>query len=158
MPTPKDEMVVQLDGLISTNPAVALRGRCRQFVASRKWSTSDIHYGDQEEPEETAQQGKKIWSISFALGLDHAATTSKDWFSDVRALMDFIGPIARETRSEFMLEFRLKSKLWYSCTLQTISDEDEKLEEVDYTGIKLILEAEINAHRKKPWWRKLIGR
>jgi hypothetical protein len=74
----------------------------------------------------------------------------------VRALIDFIQPIARETDSEFILEFRLKSKLWYSCTLQTI--DHEPIDETDFTATKLILENEIKAHKKRPWWRKLLGR
>jgi hypothetical protein len=156
MPTPKDEMVVQLDGTITFNPAVSLRGRCRKFIASRNWSTSDIHYADQEEPDESKEQTKRMYSLTFALGLDHVPTTTKDWFADVRAIIDFIHPIARETNSEFLLEFRLKSKLWYSCTLQTITR--EPIDETDITATKLILENEIKTHKKRPWWRKLIGR
>src|ERR1051325_11266981 len=113
MPLPKDEMVLQIDGLVSENPAVALRGRCKQFIASRQWSTGEVFYGDQEEPEESAEQIKRVWSITLAMGLDHVPTTSKDWFADVMALIAFMQPIARETDSEFVVEFRLSSKLWY---------------------------------------------
>jgi hypothetical protein len=156
MPVPKDEMVLQIDGLIPVNPAVALRGRCRQFIASRQWSTPEIHYGDQEEPAESAEQTKKIWSISLALGLDHVPTTQKDWFADVKALMELVLPIARETHSEFMVEFRLSSKLWYSCTLHHL--EEEPVDETDLTAIKLILENEIQTHKKRGWWRRILGR
>ncbi len=156
MPIPKDEMVLQLDGLVEVNPADSLRGRAEKFIGSRKWSTAEIHYADQEEPAESEEQTKKIWSMTFALGLDHTPAAKSDWFSDVRALVEFIQPIVRETKSEFILEFRLGSKLWYSCTLETLTG--EALEEVDFTGMKLILEAEIAAHKKRPWWRKMIGR
>src|SRR6266496_6126925 len=113
MPLPKDEMVLQIDGLVSVNPAVSLRGRCKQFIASRQWSTPAVFYADQEEPEESAEQTKRIWSITLALGLDHVATTNKDWFGDVKALIEVVQPIARETDSEFIVEFRLSAKLWY---------------------------------------------
>ncbi|HEV8605026.1 MAG TPA: hypothetical protein VGQ99_06650 [Tepidisphaeraceae bacterium] len=156
MPLPKDEMVLQVDGLIRVNPSVSLRGRCKQFIASRTWSTPQIFYAEQEEPDATKEQGKKIWSITLALGLDHVPATKADWFADVKSLIGFIHPIARETKSEFLVEFRLSSKLWYSCTFQTI---DEKpIDETDFTATRLILENEINTHKKRPWWRKLIGR
>jgi hypothetical protein len=156
MPLPKDEMVLQIDGLVSANPAVALRGRCKQFIASRKWATPEVLYADQEEPEESAEQTRRIWSTTLALGLDHVPGTDKDWFADVAAMMDFMQPIARETDSEFIVEFRLSSKPWYSVTLQQL--DHEKIDETDFTAIKLILEAEIQTHQKRPWWRKLLGR
>jgi len=156
MPIPKDEMVLQIDGLIQVNPAVSLRGRCKQFISSRQWSTAEIFYGDQEEPEESAEQTKRIWSIAFALGLDHAPSTDKDWFADVKALIAFMQPIARETDAEFIVEFRLSSKLWYSVTLQHL--DHQKIDESDVAAIKLILDAEIQTHKKRSWWRKLLGR
>jgi len=156
MPLPKDEMVLQIDGLIPVNPAISLRGRCKQFISSRQWTTPEVFYGDQEEPEESAEPTKKIWSISLALGLDHVPSTNKDWFADVRALIDFMHPIARETGCEFIVEFRLSSKLWYSVTLQHL--DTEPIDDTDLTAIKLILEAEIQTHKKRPWWRKILGR
>jgi hypothetical protein len=156
MPVPKDEMVLQIDGLIPVNPAVSLRGRCKQFIGSREWSTPEIHYGDQEEPAESSEQTKTIWSMTVALGLDHVPATDKDWFADVKALIDFMHPIAREADSEFIVEFRLSSKLWYSCTLHHL--DREPMDETDFTAIKLILENEITTHKKRPWWRKLLGR
>ena len=156
MPVLKDEMVFQIDGYLSVNPAVELRGRCKQFIGSRKWCTADIHYGDQEEPEEAAEQTKRVWSITVALGLDHVPTCDKDWFADIKALLDLMHPIARETDSEFIVEFRLSSKLWYSCTLHHL--DHEPMDETDLTAIKLILENEIKVHQKRPWWRKLLGR
>ena len=76
--------------------------------------------------------------------------------ADVKALIAFMQPIARETDSEFIVEFRLSSKLWYSVTLQHL--DHEKIDETDLTAIKLILDAEIQTHKKRPWWRKLLGR
>ena len=149
-------MVLQIDGLIAVNPAVALRGRCKQFIGARKWTTDDIHYGDQEEPAESAEQTKKIWSMTVAMGLDHVPGSDKDWFADVKALLELMQPIARETNSEFIVEFRLSSKLWYSCTLHHL--DHEALDETDLTAIRLILENEIKAFKKRPWWRKLLGR
>src|SRR5215212_5332077 len=156
MPVPKDEMVFQIDGLISVNPAVELRGLCKQFIGARQWLTADVHYGDQEEPQESVEQTKKIWSITVATGLDHVPKTDKDWFADVKALIDLMHPIARETESEFIVEFRLSSKLWYSCTLHHL--DHEPIDETDLTAIKLILENEIKSVKKRPWWRKLLGR
>jgi len=156
MPVPKDEMVLQIDGLIPLNPAVSIRGRCKQFIASRQWPTSEVFYSDQEEPEESAEQCKKIWSITLALGLDHVPDTKMDWFADVKALVEFAHPIARETDSEFIVEFRLSSKTWYSVTLQHL--DQGKIDETDLAAVKLILEAEIQTHQKRPWWRKLLGR
>ncbi len=155
MPLPKDEMILQIDGLVSVNPAVSLRGRCKQFIASRQWTTTEVFYADQEEPEESAEQTRRIWSITLALGLDHVPSTDKDWFADVAAMMDFMQPIARESDSEFIVEFRLSSKLWYSVTLQHL--DHEKIDETDFTAIKLILEAEIQTHKKRPWWRRITG-
>jgi hypothetical protein len=156
MPALKDEMVVQIDGIIPVNPAVELRGRCKQFIGSRQWSTPDVHYGDQEEPEESAEQTKRVWSITVAMGLDHAAKTEADWFADVKALIDLMHPIARETDAEFIVEFRLSSKLWYSVTLQHL--DHEEIDDTDLAAIKLILENEIKTHQRRPWWRRLTGR
>ena len=149
-------MVLQIDGLTAVNPAVELRGRCRQFIASRKWLTADVHYGDQEEPQESAEQTKKMWSVTVAMGLDHVPTSEKDWFADVKALLELMQPIARETNSEFIVEFRLSSKLWYSCTLHHL--DHEPIDETDLTAIKLILENEIKSFTQRPWWRRLLGR
>ena len=149
-------MVLQIDGLISVNPAVALRGRCKQFIGARKWTTTDVHYGDQEEPAESAEQTKKMWSITVAMGLDHVPATQKDWFADVKALIELMHPMARETDSEFIVEFRVSSKPWYSVTLQHL--DREAIDETDVMAIKLILENEIKTFKKRPWWRKLMGR
>ena len=156
MPLPKDEMVLQIDGLVPINPSVSLRGHCKKFIASRQWATTEVLYADQEEPEESAEQTKRIWCITLALGVDHVPSTDKEWFADVAAMMDFMQPIARETDSEFIVEFRLSSKLWYSVTLQHL--DHEKIDETDLMAIKLILEAEIQTHKKRPWWRRIIGR
>jgi hypothetical protein len=156
MPVLKNEMVLQIDGFIQENPAVALRGRCKQFIGSRQWCTADIHYGDQEEPSESVEQTRKIWSITVALGLDHVPATDKDWFADVKALIEFMHPVARETDSEFIVEFRLSSKLWYSCTLHHL--DHEPIDETDLTAIKLILENEIKTFQNRPWWRRIFGR
>jgi len=152
MPALKDEMVFQADGIIPVDPALGLRERAQSFVRSRQWSTSSIFYGDQPEPEYS--ETRQSWSMTFGLGLDHVPKTQADWFADVTAIAEFVRTVAMEADCEFILEFRLSSRLWYSETLDIIGDDPN--EKVDLAGIRSML-----AHftrQRRSWWRRLIGR
>jgi hypothetical protein len=54
------------------------------------------------------------WSICFNLRLDHIRASGLDWFADVRAIVEFLRDLARETETEFTVEIRYRSRLWYS--------------------------------------------
>jgi hypothetical protein len=117
-------MVLNVDGFVHVDPAIALRDRTKAFVAGRTWRTTSIYYGDQPESEASRDAGKPMWSLCFCLGLDHVRkTTNGDWFADVAAIIGFVHLIARETGSEFTVEFRLASRLWYSETITIVSDD-----------------------------------
>jgi hypothetical protein len=61
--------------------------------------------------------------------------------------------IAAEGDTEFMLEFRLSSRLWYSETLGVLGgDADGK---IDLANIRSMLEQ--STKQKRSWWRRLIG-
>jgi hypothetical protein len=157
MPVGTDEMMLLVDGIIPVDPAPELRSRAQAFIASRQWSTPQIFVGDQGEPEFSDKQTTR-WSISFALGLDHVPRAGGDdrWFGDVAALIEFVRPIALETRSEFMVEFRLRSRLWYSETITTIDENDAK-NPPDLASIRQMLDSHINAWGRRSWWRRLLG-
>ena len=108
----KDEMVLNVDGILHVDPALGLRERAQSFVASRQWTTPSVFYGDQEEPD--FSQDSPAWSMCFCLGLDHAMKTKADWFADVAALLEFVRTVALDTRCEFNVEFRLKSRLQWA--------------------------------------------
>ena len=152
MPVLKDEMVFQADGFIPVDPAIGLRESAQSFIRSRPWSTLSIFYGDQQESDDPhAEPG---WSMTFGLGLDHASRTTADWFSDVAAIVEFLQPIASETQSEFTLEFRLSSRLWYSETLGHISGEPG--DKVDIAAVRTMLQQ--LTKQRRSWWQRLIGK
>jgi hypothetical protein len=152
MPALKDEMVFLADGMVPVDPALGLRERAQAFIRSRQWTTSSIHYGDQPEPE--LSQRRPSWSITFGLGLDHVPKTTGDWFADVLAIIEFLQPFAREERCEFILEFRLSSRPWYSETLDYITDAPGAT--VDIAHVRAMLQ---RLMRGKPsWWERLVAR
>ena len=67
MPALKDEMVLNVDGIISVDPAISLRQRAQAFIASRKWSTASIFYGDQAESE-FSKEKDLLYSFALAEG------------------------------------------------------------------------------------------
>src|SRR5947207_6098281 len=154
-----DEMVLHLEGHVRGHPRNAIEPELGKLMESRQWSTPQVMFAADNKGEESADQkrkGKKLYPVSMSMGLDHIPTTDKDWFADVRAIVAFFQPVARETNSTFILQFRLKSKPAYMITLQTI--DQKEIDETDLTAIKLILENEITLHQKRPWWRKLLRR
>jgi|SRR6266566_658311 len=155
----KDEMVLHLEGHIRGHPRIAVEPELGKLMNSRQWSTTQVMFAADNKGEESAdrkRKGKKLYPVSFSMGLDHIPNSDKDWFADVRAIVEFFHPIARETGSTFLLQFRLKSKPGYMITLQTI--DQKEIDETDLTAIKLILENEIKQNQKRPWWRKLLRR
>jgi len=152
MPALKDEMVFLADGFISVDPALGLRERAQSFIHSRQWSTPSIFYGDQAEAGDSGT--KPGWSITFGLGLDHVSKTTADWFGDVAAIIGFLQPVAREARCEFILEFRLNSRPWYSETLAHISDDPAA--KVDLVAVRRMLQH--FTRQRRSWWQRLFGR
>ena len=123
MPALKDEMVLNVDGFVSVDPALGLRERAQRFLASRQWATPSIYYGDQPEPADPEfPESKAGWSMCLCLGLDHLRGTQADWFADVAAIVEFVRAVALEVGCEFTVEFRLTSRLWYSETLDIVTD------------------------------------
>jgi len=147
MPALKDEMVFLADGMIPIDPAIGLRERAQNFINARQWSTSSIFYGDQPEPDSATPR----WSATFGLGLDHVAKSKADWFADVAAIVEFLQPVARETHCEFILEFRLSSRQWYSETLAHITDEPDA--KVNLAQLREMLQH--LTQQKRSWWRRL---
>src|SRR5262249_26215807 len=135
---------------------IALRRMAQSFIAGRKWSTASICYGDQPEPQFSEDSAKPMWSMCFNLGLDHVRHTESDWFADVAAIADFLQPIAREIGCEFIMEIRLKSRLWYSETLMFISKESDV--ELDLPGARSMLEHFIKPNREDKFLAKWGGR
>jgi len=136
MPALKDEMVLNVDSILHVDPALGLRERAQRFVASRQWTTPSVFYGDQKEPD--FSQDRPAWSMCFCLGLDHAWKTKADWFADVAALLEFVRTVALDARCEFNVEFRRKSRLWYSESLTNIDDDPGA--QIDTRSIRSMLE------------------
>ena len=153
MPALKDEMVLNVDGIVSVDPELGLRKRAEKFVSSRQWTTTSIFYGDQPESE-FSKEKPKTWGMCFCLGLDHVPKTQADWFGDVMAIIEFAQTIALEVNCEFVVEFRLSSRLWYSETLGFIEDDPNKKN--DFATIRLMLGNFIR--QKHSWIRRVIGR
>ena len=106
-----DEVVLNTDGFLRFDPAKSLRQRAQAFLASRQWSTPEVTYGDQPEPE---LGEPPLWSFSFAFGLDHVRKYKGDWFADVEALLAFVQDVVREAKSEVVVQVSYRSKPWYS--------------------------------------------
>ena len=151
MPALKDEMVLNVNGILQVDPALNLRERAHRFVASRQWTTPSVFYGDQREPE--FSQDTSAWSMCLCLGLDHVPRTQADWFADVAAIIEFVRAVALEVGCEFTVEFRLSSRLWNSETLDIIGDDPN--EKVELQGIRSMLEH--FTQQRRSWWRRLIG-
>ena len=100
-----DEIVLNLDGFISLDPAIGVRERCERFTAAQDGSR--IAYGDQPESE-------GLWSISFNLGLDDLKHGSDAGFNNIDALLVFANDLAGELSAELTADIRFRSKPWYS--------------------------------------------
>lgn len=121
-----DEKAVIVDGVIPVDPALSYRQQAQNFIAARQWSTSQVFYGDQPEPDD--EEFPPLWSMAFELGLDHITTNDKNWCADIRAIITFFQKVQAETNSEFVMEVRYRSKLWYSENITFI---DEKVRDLD---------------------------
>src|SRR5258706_10754059 len=148
-----NEMYLHLTGHLRGHPR-SIDSQIGTFMNDRNWSTPHTLYtaDNQSDRSPDNKKGKKLYPLSFSLGLDHVPATNKDWFSDVKAIIEFFHPIAKQSNSTFLLQFRLKSKPAYFITIQTI--DQKEIDATDLTAIKLILENEITTHQKRPWWRK----
>jgi hypothetical protein len=120
MPVPKDELVLQADGYVTEDPSVQIREAALQLIASRKWTTPSIFFGDQPEPDEGLPAQ---WSITFNLGLDGLKDTRESWYSDAEAIIDFVTDLSKRLGTEFILEIRSTSRLWWSLTVAIIQGE-----------------------------------
>ena len=155
MPALKDEMVLNVDGFVPVDPALGLRERAQHLVASRQWATPSIYYGDQSEPADPEfPKSKPGWSMCLCLGLDHVRKAQADWFADVAAIVEFVRAVALEVGCEFTVEFRLSSRLWYSETLDVVTDAPN--EQPDIPAIRSMLE-HFTRQQQRSWWRRLIG-
>ncbi len=123
-----DEKVVIVDRAIPVNPELSYRQQAHDFIAGRQWSTSQVFYGDQAEPDD--EGFPPFWSMTFELGLDHIITNDKDWCADIGAIITFFQKVQTETESEFVMEVRYRSKLWYSETITFIDEKVRDLESI----------------------------
>jgi hypothetical protein len=131
MPVLQDEKQLTVDGFISTDPALHYRQQAQSFIASRKWSTTSVFYGDQIEPDEESKGSEPLWwSMCFALGLDHITTTDKEWRADVDAVIRFFQKVQAETGIELIMEVRYSSKQWYSATITFIDNNTLSIDEI----------------------------
>jgi hypothetical protein len=147
-PALNDEMVLNVDAILSVDPAKGLHDRAQKFVSSRQWTTASIFYGDQAEPDYPEES--PMWSMSFCLGLDHALKIESDWFADVAAMVEFVRTAALETGCMFSLEFQQGKR---SGTIAFIDDDPDNkpdLEEIRADLVPLIWQ-------QTSWWRRLLS-
>jgi hypothetical protein len=126
MPVLTDEIVLNVDGFVLTDPANSVRQRAQQFLASRRWTTDQIFYGDQAEPEEEGIG--PMWSFCFNIGLDKIDITNGKWRDDVHSLVGFLKELQAETNHDIVMDVRFRSKPWYSGHIAYI---DEKCTDID---------------------------
>ena len=131
-----DEVILNTDTFVPSDPAETIRPRAEALIQSRKWSTNQVWYGDQREPtmdiygdDSPLEDGKEPegdprWSFGFNLGLEHIPSTTADWFSDVVALLEFLQQVYSETGSESIVEIRYPSVLWFSETVEIVDYAD----------------------------------
>lgn len=125
----RDEVILNTDTFVPFDPAKTIRPRAQALIATHRWSTDQIWYGDQREPtvdiygddsplEDGSQpEGDPRWSFSFNLGLDHIGSSTADWFADVCAILDFLGRVHVETGAESLVDVRYRSTPWFSETV-----------------------------------------
>jgi hypothetical protein len=107
-----DEVVLNVDGFVSSNPVESLRPRAQEFLASRRWTSTQIFFGDQAEAEEG--EIEPLWSFCFCIGLDNLDSSNGKWRDDVAALLAFLKELPVETEHEMVMDVRIRSKPWYS--------------------------------------------
>jgi hypothetical protein len=146
-PALKDEMVLNVDAILSVDPAKGLHDRAQKFVSSRQWATPSIFYGDQAQPDYPEES--PMWSMSFCLGLDHALKIESDWFADVEAIVEFVHNVAHETSCVFSLEFQHGLRSETVAFVDDDPDHKMDIEEIYSTLERLI-------KRKSSWWRRLF--
>jgi len=137
MPVLTDETVLNIDGFLNVDPAAGMRQRAESFLASRRWSTSQVFYGDQQElgDEEEDEQPQPRWSMTFALGLDDIKTPGEDWFSDVTAMLSFVQTLQEELDNEFTAEVGYRSKPWYSEHITFVSEQ-----KMDFSTVRAMID------------------
>jgi hypothetical protein len=142
MPVLNDEQVLNVDGLAAIDTAQSLRIRAQGFLASRHWTTTEISYGDQVEPDE--EGAIPLWSFSFCLGLDHIHLGEQGWRDDVEALIRFLQEVYSETRREILMEVRYRSRLWYSEHIAFVDDNTPEVDAI-CTMIKRVTKSRSSA-------------
>ena len=123
-----NERFLLVDGFIFVDPAESIRDRSLALINELHWSTDQIAYADQPEPEDVVET-QPAWSICFELGLDHALDKMGDWRQDVNRLFTFLDEVQAETGAEFLVEVRFRSAPWYSLHVCFIDDSPRSAEE-----------------------------
>jgi len=137
MPVLTDDTVLNIDGFLNVDPAAGMRQRAESFLTSRRWSTSQVFYGDQQElgDEEEDEQPQPRWSMTFALGLDDIKTSGEDWFSDVTAMLGFVQTLQEELDNEFTAEVCYRFKPWYSEHITFVSEQ-----KMDFSTVRAMID------------------
>jgi hypothetical protein len=115
-----DEAVLNTDAFVPFDPAGSLRARAQTFLASREWSTAQVSYGDQSEPDSGEPP---LWSFAFALGLDHISKHRMECLADIEALIGFLQEVAKEFRCEVTVQVSYRSKPWHSEHIAFVTGE-----------------------------------
>ena len=153
----RDDVVLNIDGYIPVDPAGGLRRKAMEFLASRRWTTDQVEYGDQPETE-GAEPGVTLWSMSFNFGLDHLESGTPDWPSDVAALIEFARSIANESGDEFVVEVRRRSMGWYTEHITFLGEAPVDYEQM-YRMIKRAARcpardpATLPPKARRRWWK-----
>lgn len=92
-PFGNNEAQVVIEFFTREDPAEHIRQKAEDFIASRKWQSSEILYADQKEEKESGDNTQ--WhSAVFVLGVDHITKSGTEWVSDLESLFQFALPLA----------------------------------------------------------------
>lgn len=154
MPTVKDDLVLEVEGILSRDPALGDIGdRAEALVAKRNWRTTSIRYHDH--PTSDASEGGQAWSMCFSLGLDHVrdASPDVDWFSDVEALAQFASRVTEEECCRFNAELISHKTGFWAPVFDLDPDSNPEV------NLELVRKILTHYTRRTPrsWWRRLLG-
>ncbi len=147
MPLGSNENQVVIEFFTTDNPAFEIQSKAKAFIARHEWISPEVIYNDQKE--ELDENGIQWYSVVFVIGIDHVPEGSREWFADVKRLLDFAKPLANPLGPDSTIAVCFRSAPYMSETIDFL-DNPSSLENIEGVILDVVLKhkSESQAHNR----------
>jgi len=121
-----------VDGFDLQDIADEIEELCEAFVAERRWKFGTPRVVSQrlEADERHTSNDLPEWELGINIDLPELDSAPPGWFSDVKAIAEFLGTLHAQTGREFVIGIADKER-GYAEDLFTVQSEHPDLEELE---------------------------